>query len=174
MEVAHLKRQIRRNFDVKMNKALAKTSDKCNRFGELANALQQTSHSPSMLLEIADRIPFSHTSSQSDRHVNQQTFPNLTAQHIFTLNGLDEIADATPAETGAQQKHTNKRSKLRERRAIRKSVTLMQSHKGVRYIANRIAKLMLELLWRTVTTRDLCHKPVAMWSDRSISTCACI
>jgi hypothetical protein len=38
----------------------------------------------------------------------------------------------------------------------------MQSHKGVRYITDRIAKLMLELLWRTAATCDLCHKPVAM------------
>jgi hypothetical protein len=161
MEVAHLKREIRRRFEGRISEVLAKRDRSLNMFVCMSTALEEACQSLGAVLDIADNVPVSQAHSQSKRFITQQMRTVATAaEHITALTErlTTKALAKAPAEVHVQLKGTSaadKRAMRRERRSARNSITLVQSPKGAPYVADRIAKLLLDLLWRAVAACEL-------------------
>jgi hypothetical protein len=161
MEVAHLKREIRRRFEGRISEVLAKRDRSLNMFVCMSTALEEACQSLGAVLDIADNVPVSQAHSQSKRFITQQMRTVATAaEHITALTErlTTKALAKAPAEVHVQIKGTSaadKRAMRRERRSARNSITLVQSPKGAPYVADRIAKLLLDLLWRAVAACEL-------------------
>jgi hypothetical protein len=161
MEVAHLKREIRRRFQGRISEVLAESGKRSNMFVCMSTALEEACQSLGAVLDIADNVPVSQAHSQSKRFITQQMRTVATAaEHITALTErlTTKALAKAPVEAHVQLKGTSsadKRAMRRERRSARNSITLVQSPKGAPYVADRIAKLLLDLLWRAVAACEL-------------------
>jgi len=159
IELANLKREVRRKFERKIDKALAKPDKGPNTFCLLSAALNHVSQCLTTILGFAKDTPVSRAYAQSI--VSQISDNGLSAQLIATKDQLPVTPSAlagAPIETpgGSNEKPgTEKRKFRRQNRAARPIVTLIQSANAAPYVADRITKLLLELLWRTVSTCEL-------------------
>lgn len=162
IEVAHLKREIRRRFEMKVDEGLAKADEGHNVFSHISMALEDMSHSLKTLMDNADDVPVSHSHSQSNRFITQQMraadmteqITAMTGQHTGTPGAVAGASvDLHDSKHGMTK--TDKRTRRRERKAANHTPTLMQSANAAPYIADRIAKLLLDLLWRAVAACDI-------------------
>jgi hypothetical protein len=165
LEVAHLKREVRRRFEGRISVVLAESGRKLNMFVCMSTALEEACQSLGAVLDVADNVPVSQAHSQSNRFITQQMRTVATAaEHITALTErlTTKALAKAPVEVHVQLQGTSaadKRAMRRERRSARNSITLVQSAKGAPYVADRIAKLLLDLLWRAVAACELRPKP---------------
>jgi hypothetical protein len=178
LEVAHLKREIRRRFEGRISEVLAESGRKLNMFVSMSTALEEACQSLGAVLDVAEHVPVSQAHSQSNRFITQQMRTVATAaEHITALTErLTTKAFAkAPVEVHVQLQGTSaadKRAMRRERRSARNSITLVQSAKGAPYVADRIAKLLLNLLWRAVAACELRPKSNALSAQMFSTTLA--
>jgi hypothetical protein len=159
IELANLKHEVRRKFERKIDKALAKPDKGSNTFCLLSAALNRVSQCLTTILDFAKDAPVSRAYEQSI--VSQIRDNGLSEQLIATKVQLADTPSTpavAPIETpgGPNEKSATKKTKCRrQNRAARPTVTLIQSANAAPYVADRITKLLLELLWRTVSACEL-------------------
>ncbi|KAM0711841.1 hypothetical protein Q7P35_001210 [Cladosporium inversicolor] len=164
IELANLKREIRRKFDRKLDEALARPEKKSNAFCLLSAALMNVSQSLHTILIFAKDIPVSHARAQNHRSL----IPHHRSTDTREVITMQEQSTSTPNPlTGAlinfpevQNVNSNlalgKRQRRRENnKAAKPTITLIQTANAAPYVAHRIIKLILELLWRTVSACEL-------------------
>lgn len=163
LEVAHLKREVRRRFEGRILEVFKmKTGKTPNMFVCMSSALEEACQSLGAVLDFAGNVPVSHAHSQSNRYIRQQTRNAATADQITAMTERLSTNALVGPSGGArvQQKNTvaKRKAKQNQQRAARSSnpsIALIQSPKGASYVADRIAKLLLDLLWRAVAACEL-------------------
>jgi len=159
IELANLKREIRRKFERKIDEALAKSKKGANTFCYLSAALEDVSQSLKTVLDFAKDVPVSHAQAQNSEPTMQQIqSPNVREQSIAMKEQLPSRPNplAGALEVVNLQVTTSKRSRRREiNKATKSTLTLIQTANAAPYVADRITKLLLELLWRTASACEL-------------------
>ena len=165
IEIAHIKREIRRKFGNKIDEALAKPEKGSNTFCRLSVALEEVSQDLNTILETAKDVPVSHAHAQSNRYITQQMRSTDISEQLIAMK---ERLPTTPAmmlaiAADAYDKRgkttADKRTRRKEHKATRPTLTLIQNANAAPYVADRITKLLLDLLWRTVSACELRPRP---------------
>ncbi|GAB7335345.1 hypothetical protein MBLNU13_g07735t1 [Cladosporium sp. NU13] len=159
IELANLKREIRRKFERKVDQALANPDKGSNTFCLLSAALQDVSQSLTTILDFAKDVPVSHAHMQSitsqnrddDARENFTSVKELLDRIPSALAGAPILVPDRPIEISA----TDERKRRKQNKAARPTAALIQSANAAPYVADRITKLLLELLWRTVSACEL-------------------
>ena len=166
IELANLKREIRRKFEMKVERALAHPGKGSNTFFYLSDALKDVSQSLHTILEFAKDVPVSHAHAQ----INGSITPHLPGIDLSDPNVLTPTTGRLPSRRSAfagapivtpdirNEKPATDKRKLRKANKAAKltvTVTLIQNANAAPYVADRIAKLLLDLLWRTVSACEL-------------------
>ena len=159
IELANLKREIRCNFDRKVDAALENPDKGSNMFCLLSAAFQDVSHSLTTILDFAKDIPVSHAQTKG---IVSKTWNNDVREQVIAIKEqLHRIPSAVASapilipDRPNEKSATEKRNRRREVKTARPTVALIQSANSAPYIADRITKLLLELLWRTVSACEL-------------------
>jgi hypothetical protein len=152
IEVALLKRAIRRKFERKIEEALTKPRKGTNMFYALSVALEDVSQDLKTLLDFAKDVHVSRTHVKDSTYFTQQPAYLYIAEHRISLrNRTPTTSDnTTNAMTGPI-----KRMREREHKSTQSAATLIQSANAAPYVADRIIKLILDILWRTVSACQL-------------------
>lgn len=159
IELANIKREIRRKFERKVDEALANPDKGSNTFCLLSAALQDVSQSLTTILDFAKDVPVSHAHTHSiasqirNDHAREQ-LNAIRERHesiASALAGVPILIPDRPIEKSA----TDEKKRRRRTKSGRPTVTLIQSANHAPYVADRITKLLLELLWRTVSACEL-------------------
>ena len=160
IEVALLKREIRRKFERKLEEALTDPNKGSNTFCALSVALEDVSQDLKTILDTAKGIHVSRTNAQGSTNVIQATAPRLqsfnTAEQLIVLK--DRLPNAPDDTLNKIVEMTNKkrdRTLQKEHKFTRPTMTLIQNANAAPYVADRIIKLLLDLLWRTVSACEL-------------------
>jgi hypothetical protein len=157
IELANLKREIRRKFERKIDEALAKSKKGSNTFCYLSAALEDVSQSLKTILDFAKDVPVSHAQAQNSEPITQQIqSPNVREQPIAMKEQLPSRPNPLAGALEVRNLQVSKRSRRRENNKTTKStLTLIQTANAAPYVADRITKLLLELLWRTASACEL-------------------
>lgn len=153
-------------FDRKLDEALAKPEKKSNAFCLLSAALMNVSQSLHTILNFAKDIPVSHARAQNHRslipHHRSTDTREVTAMQEQSTSTPNPLAGALIKFPEVQDVNSNlalgKRQRRRDNNKASKPTvtpTLIQTANAAPYVAHRIIKLLLELLWRTVSACEL-------------------
>ena len=160
IELANIKREIRRKFVRKVDEALANPDKGLNLFCLLSAALQDVSQSLTTILEFARDIQVSHSHTHSI--VASQIRNDYAREQLIAIKERhDSIPSALAGEPILIPDRPNEKSIMDKKKCRnqntsgRPTVTLVQSADSAPYVADRIIKLLLELLWRTVSACEL-------------------
>jgi len=149
IEVAHLKRATRQRFDAIVSKALISGAEKRSKlelFGTLASGLYEATDSLQKLLDIAPKVPVSRVRKPGD-------YADYNRLLSWSLARSVRIEGSSPAKTTLERNHpqTTDRTLQGPSRTHLPGYALIQEDKSAPYVADRIAKLLLELSWRFAT-----------------------
>jgi hypothetical protein len=146
IEVAHFKREIRRTFEVIVNKALSSELEKESKlelFGTLAGGLNKACDSLQKLLDIAPRIPVSCVRKPTE-------YGGYIDLQLRSLS--DSIREARDCPTFKNYASENPKVMYHIKQdpphTYLPGYAIIQRENSAPYVADRIAKLLLELLWR--------------------------
>jgi hypothetical protein len=153
IEVAHLKREIRQSFEVIVNNALISEVEKRSKlelFGTLAGGLSKACFSLRKLLSIAPSVPVSCVRKPTDYggHIESQ---------LRSLTDSIHGERGGPGNKSLERKHPKFMNNVlhHEPYVYLPGYAIMQRENSAPYVADRIAKLILELLWRFVTACEI-------------------
>jgi hypothetical protein len=160
IELASLKREIRHNFGRKVDDVLAKPGKASNTFCLLSAALNDASQSLRTVLDIAKDVPVSRAHAQGNTHITQQAQgAGPSEQPIATKGQLANVLTGAPIEPSDRQNERAAKDKRKRRRwnhaAANPELAIYRSANAAPYVADRIIKLLLDLLWRTVSACEL-------------------
>jgi endonuclease/exonuclease/phosphatase family metal-dependent hydrolase len=155
IEVAHLKREIRQKFDAIVNKALLSEVEKRSKlelFGTLADGLSKACFGLRRLLDIAPSIPVSCVRKPTD-------YGGYIESQLRTLTDSihEELLGPGNKNKSLELKHPKFMNDVlhHEPYTYLPGYAIMQRENSAPYVADRIAKLILELLWRFVTACEI-------------------
>lgn len=159
IELANLKREVRRKFERKIDEALAKPDKGSNTFCLLSATLNDVSQSLTTILNFAKDVPVSNVYAQS---IVSRIWDNGLSEQLIAMKGQVPIissalagAPIATSDGPIEKLAMDKRKRRRQNKAARLTVTLIQRANAAPYVADRITKLLLELLWLTVSTCEL-------------------
>jgi hypothetical protein len=160
IEVALLKCEIRRKFERKIEETLTDPKKGTSIFFALSVALEDVSQDLKTILDTAKDVHVSRTNAQGGRNNTQAPAPQLQpsdiAEQLIALkhrmpNAPDYTIDMIVVE---MNKKRNRRLK-KDHKPTQPTITLIQNANAAPYVADRILKLLLDLLWRTVSACEL-------------------
>lgn len=147
MEIAHLKRVVRRQFDDMVSKSLARVDRVTSVLYDLSFILENICQRLRAILDTAKSKQVSRMRPQSTGYLTQHMQaiamtddPHAALQVVASLKAIDQKLRAAEKRILPQG----------ELIAAKTAATLLQSPKGAPYLAEKIAALLLDMLWRTV------------------------
>jgi hypothetical protein len=158
IELASLKREIRHKFERKVDEALANREKAPNTFCLLSSALNDASQSLRTILDFPKDVPVSRAHAQGNIRITQQVQDaDPSEQPIATKEQVVRIVAGASIEPPERRNEGPAKDKRKRRRwnIANPEMAIYRSANAAPYVADRIIKLLLDLLWRTVSACEL-------------------
>jgi hypothetical protein len=154
IEVAHLKRAIRTQFDVVLTRALTSDVEKrCKLLllGALAGVLNSACNSLQKLLDIAPKVPASRVQKSFD----YGSYVDMLLRSL--TDAIRNEGEDSPTNGRIGDAHPKVMEYIHRGPAhtYLPGYKLIQKDNSAPYVADRIARLLLELLWRCAAACEL-------------------
>jgi hypothetical protein len=158
IELASLKREIRHKFERKVDEALSNREKASNTFCLLSAALNDASQSLRTILDFPKDIPVSRAHAQGNIRIPKQVQgadPN--EQPVATKGQVVGTVAGASTESSDRRNEGPAKDKTKRRRwnIANPELAIHRSANAAPYVADRIIKLLLDLLWRTVSAVEL-------------------
>jgi hypothetical protein len=155
IELASLKREIRHKFERKVDEALAKPEKASNTFCLLSAALNDASQSLRTILDFPKDVPVIRAHAQGNIRITQQVQgadPNIVTKEQVVRTVAGTFIEPPDKRNEGPAKEKRKRRRWHIANPV---LTIYRSANAAPYVAERIIKLLLDLLWRTVSACEL-------------------